>query len=162
MEKSGRVTEFLSIFLIISAVLLGPGKANGQDADLMLTNYVDALNANMPPNLDAEAVSKLFAENGVQMHPFGEPPGGPHTDREAIRQFFAGFDESFADWTHAEVNRMTQGNLAVWEGIAQGTHKETGKPLNLPMVFFITFDDDGLVNEARIYMDVHLIALQLE
>ena len=143
-------------------VLLCPVAASGQDGDLMLTNYIDALNANMPPNLDAEAVSMLMTEDFVQRHPFAEPQQAPMIGRDAAREFFAGFDETLSDWTHVESFRMVDGNQAVWEGVAQGTHKETGKPLRLPIVFFLTFDDDGLVAEARVYLDVHMIAQQIE
>ena len=143
-------------------LLFGPAAASAQDGDLMLTNYIDALNANMPPNLDTKALALLLTEDVVQRTPFGEPMQAPSVGRESAAEFYAGFDDLFLDWTHVESYRMVDGNQAVWEGVAQGTHKETGKPLSLPIVFFLTFDDDGLLSESRTYVDVHMIAQQLE
>lgn len=161
----GGIREISGIAVGLGAsimVLFGPVAANGQDGDVMLTNYIDALNANMPPNLDPKALSMLMSEDVVQRTPFGEPMQAPSVGRESAAEFFAGFDDLFLDWTHVESYRLVDGNQTVWEGIAQGTHKETGKPLSLPIVFFLTFDDDGLLAESRTYVDVHMIAQQLE
>lgn len=160
--------EFLEKSVIVSGLctalvlLFGPVAASSQDGDAMLSSYIDALNANMPPNLDTEAIAMLLSDDVVQRNPFGEPAQAPMVGRDAAREFFGRFDELFADWTHVEAYRIVDGNETVWEGVAQGTHKESGKPLRLPIVFFLTFDDDGLLTEARTYVDVHMIAQQLE
>jgi ketosteroid isomerase-like protein len=128
-----------------------------QDADAWLTAYIDTVNANMPPNLDPDAIAGCFAEVCVNLQPLRELPGGPLRGREAMRRFYATFDAHWADWTHVEVSRMTQGNRAVWEGLAQGTHKKTGKFVKMPIVFFLEFGQDGKINEERVYVDNGLV-----
>lgn len=162
MGKIQRPGGIASAVLALLIVLFGATTARGQDGESMLTSYIDALNANMPPKLDTEALAMLLSEDVVQRTPFGEPMQAPMIGRDAAREFYAGFDDLFTDWTHVEAYRMISGHEAVWEGVAQGTHKESGKPLRLPIVFFLTFGDDGLLTEARTYVDVHLIAQQLE
>lgn len=125
----------------------------------MLTNYISKLNASMPPNT-VMVVVDLFEPDAAQYH---LNPGVPNQKgREEIRKFFAGFSDTFSDWTHVEKSRVIQGKRAVWEGTAQGHHKETGKSLTLPIVFIMEFDDQGLVKENRVYVDVHLIAEQVK
>jgi ketosteroid isomerase-like protein len=128
-----------------------------QDADAWLTAYIDTVNANMPPNLDPDAVANCFAEDCVNIQPLRELPGGPLRGRDAMRRFYATFEAHWADWTHVEVSRMTQGNRAVWEGLAQGTHKKTGKFVKMPIVFFLEFDQNRKIKEERVYVDNGLV-----
>jgi ketosteroid isomerase-like protein len=115
----------------------------------------------MPPNLDADAVANCFAEDCVNIQPLRELPGGPLRGRAAMRRFFATFDAHWADWTHVETNRMTVGNRAVWEGVAQGMHKKTGRFVKMPIVFFLEFDKDGKIKEERTYVDNGLVEEQI-
>jgi ketosteroid isomerase-like protein len=128
------------------------------NTDAMLTNYIQVLNANMPPHNNPDAVANLFTENGVHSEPSGDSQRG----RQAIRDRFAKFEKLFADWTHIEKSRTIQGNRAVWEAVAQGTDKETGQFVTLPVVFFIEFDNQGKVQENRVYYDTHAVAEQLK
>lgn len=132
-----------------------------RDADAWLTAFIDTVNANMPPKLDADAVANCFAEDCVHFQPLRELPGGPFRGREAQRRFYATFDVHWADWTHVEVSRMTDGNRAVWEGFAQGTHKKSGKFVRMPIVFFLEFDGDGKIKEERTYVDNGLVEEQI-
>ena len=129
-----------------------------KNTDVLLTTYMNALNANMPPKNNPDAVAKLFAEDGVQ----SEPSRASQQGRQALRDRFAEFEHKFADWTHIEKSRTVQGNRAVWEGVAQGTLKETGKFVKEPIVFFIEFDEHGQVKENRVYYDTHTVEDQLQ
>lgn len=149
--------------LAFAAFLALPAQyVQAQGADVYLTRYIAGLNAAMPPAGDPARAADSFAADATQVHVLGEPPGGPHRNREDIRKFFAGFSEMFSDWSHIEHSRMTHGNRAVWEGVAQGHHRETGKPIRLPAVFFLTFDNGGAVREARVYIDARSIGDQLQ
>jgi ketosteroid isomerase-like protein len=143
-------------------VLIHTPAANANNADVFLTKYISGLNAAMPPSGDAANVADLYAADGVQIHMLGEPTGSPQHGRKELRDFFSGLGNFWSDWTHVEKSRMTHGNSAVWEGIAQGHHRETGKPVTLPIVFFLEFDNDGAVREARIYVDGRSIGDQLK
>ena len=134
--------------------------ADAQNTDQYLTDYINAVNERMPPKGDPASVAELFSQDAVQHHPNG-PPGTQNGQAE-LRKFFGGFSNLFSDWTHVEKNRLIQGNHAVWEGTAEGHHKETGKFLRLPIVFFLDFDDQGEVKEDRVYVDNHLVADQLK
>jgi len=150
-----------SLFVVVLVSVTYSRAVHAQNIDAFLTSYIAALNARMPPSGNPATVAELFSQDAVQYHIFGEPPGGPQRGRQALAQFFAGFKDSFADWTHVERSRFIQGNWAVWEGTAEGHDKNTGKPLKLPIVFFLQFDDQGKVREDRVYVDVHLIGEQL-
>lgn len=131
------------------------------NADAWLTAFIDTVNANMPPNLNPDAVANCFAEDCVNIQPLRELPGGPLRGREAMRRFYATFDAHWADWTHLEVSRMTKGNRAVWEGIAQGTHKKTGKFVKMPIIFFLEFGEYGKIKEERTYVGNGLVEEQI-
>lgn len=152
---------FVTTFLFI--VFLA-GTAKAQDTDAMLTAWMEAMNANMPPNLDAAAIAELFAEDALQHHVMGAPPGtaDPLAGRDAQEQFFAGFDKRWSDWTHIETRRTVQGVHAVWEGTAQGTHKDSKKTVSIPIIFSIEFDAEGKIKEVFTYVNGSMIAEQLE
>jgi ketosteroid isomerase-like protein len=153
---------FASLLAIVAMSAGYSSAVHAQSTDAFLTKYISAVNARMPPSGNPATVAELFSEDGVQYHVFGEPPGGPQRGRQAVAQFFEGFKDSFADWTHIERSRFTQGNRAVWEGTAEGHDKKSGKFLRLPIVFFLEFDDQGKVREDRVYVDVHLVGEQLK
>lgn len=153
---------FLAGFGVLAVLFFGTPSASAADTDAMLTNYVDSLNANMPPNLDGQAVSELFSQNAVQSHPGGEPPDGPHEGRKALEAFFSTFDQRWDTWMHTEARRVVQGNQAFWQGTAGGIRKDSGKEVEVPFAFFATFADDGLVEEMNVYINVQQIADQLK
>ncbi len=156
-----RYLKFQIAALLLFLVNFGvPVSAAAETLDTVLTNYITALNTSMPPSNNASAVAKLFAPDAIQYH---MNPGIPNQQgRGEIQQFFAGFSDSFADWTHVEKSRVIQGRRAVWEGTAQGHDKGTGKFLSLPIVFILEFDDQGLVKQNRVYVDVQVIPDQLK
>ena len=164
MRTWTRLNRIVFVSLLTPIVMAAPysSAVHAQNTDAFLTSYMNAVNARMPPSGNPATVAELFSEDGVQYHIFGEPPGGPQRGRQALAQFFGGFKDAFADWTHIEKSRFIQGNWAVWEGTAEGHDKKSGKPLRLPIVFFLEFDDQGRVREDRVYVDVHLIGEQLK
>ena len=146
--------------LLVAAICMAvSGTAAAQNTDAFVTNYIKALNASMPPGGDAAVIANAFTENGVHD---GVNQGPPQVGREQIREFFAGFKDRFADWTHVEKSRLVQGNRAVWEGTAEGHPKDSGKYVRLPIVFIFDFDAQGKARETRVYVDVHLIGEQLK
>jgi len=135
-------------------------RAEDEDTDTFLTQFITALNASMPPHSNAPAAADLFEQNATVRY---MNPGVPdQKGSTAIRNYFASYNQWFSDWTHVERSRLIQGNRAVWEGTEQGHDKSTGKPLKLPVVFILEFDDQGLVKESRVYIDVQAMADQLK
>jgi adenylate cyclase len=138
-----------------------PLTGEGPNTDALLTHHFETIDANMPPNLDPDALVDLFAEDCVKVQPLRESPGGPFRGRDAMRRFFATFDTHWASWKHVERRRVVQGNVAVWEGLVQGTHKKTGKFVSMPIVFFLEFNADGKVEEEYVYVDNGLVEEQI-
>lgn len=136
--------------------------ASAQDGDSMLTAHIDALNGSMPPSFSARSLGELYAENAVSMTPFDDEDGPDQVGRKAIEEGVAFFDEVFLDWMHIEERRIVQGNLAYWEGIAKGTHKDTGKPIEIPITFSFEFDNDGKIISERVYYNPTQFDAQLQ
>lgn len=155
----------IGAFVVCVAVFV-PASAGAQGTDAMLTSYITALNAGMPPEPDPEAIAERYAENALHHHAYGDPPywtDGPHQKgRAAIAAFFDTFGSGYEDWTHVETRRTLQGRRAIWEGVAQGTHKETGKRVEVPIVFSIEFDENGLIEDNLVYVNGDYVARQLK
>lgn len=154
-----RFVGLVACFMLVMGSNLSPQASAATDTDAALTNFISALNTSMPPRTDVAPVANAFAENGVH---HGVNQGPPQVGRAQITQFFVGFKDLFADWTHTERSRLVQGNRAAWEGVVQGHDKQTGKPIKLRIVFLLEFDDQGKVQEDRVYVDVHLIGEQVK
>ena len=136
--------------LVIGMLFFGCAAQAG-DTDDKLTHYVTTLNANMPPNLDASAIGAMWHSDSLHTEPLGEPDVPALRGPKEVEAFFENFDEWFADWTHAEEFRLVEGNKAFWRGRAQGTHRDSGKPIDVPFAFYIAFDEDGLVMEKQVF-----------
>jgi ketosteroid isomerase-like protein len=150
----------IAALLLLSIAGSVPTVVHAESTDTFLTHFITVLNASMPPSNNPAAIANLF-ESDASVYYMN--PGVPNQKgREAIRQYFSSYGIWFADWTHVERSRLIQGNRAVWEGTEQGHDKSTGKPLRLPVVFILEFDDQGLVKENRVYIDVQTIADQLK
>jgi len=160
-----RKTKGMSLAALLTVVVISSWfteRADAQSTDTYLTDYIEAINARMPPSGDPSTVAALFTDDGSHYQPFGEPPGGPFTGRAALANFFGAFKDWAADWKHIEKRRLIQGNRAVWEGVAEGHDKQTGKPVRLPIVFVLEFNDQGQVREKTVYFDVHMYEAQVK
>ena len=153
--RNSIVYRALCCALLIAA---SPAWASAADTDAWLTHFIDTVNASMPPHDNPRAIAELFTPSGVH-HSVNVGP--PQRGRAELEVFFAGFKDRLLDWTHVERARVVQGNRAVWEGTGRGHDRATGKPIRLPLVFVLEFNDDGKVVEERVYVDRHLVAEQV-
>jgi hypothetical protein len=138
-----------------------PEPAGADDAERMLNRWIKTHEANFPPNLNADALATLYAEDCINVQPLRELPGGPLRGREAMCRFLATFDLHWSTLTHVEVSRVTQGRRAAWEAVLEGTHRKTGRLVKVPIVFFLDFDDHGRVKIQHTYIDNGLVEEQL-
>lgn len=159
---SHAVANRITLFVLVAFGIALSSNVHAANAEVALTRYINGLNAAMPPAGNPVDAARLFAADARQIHVLAPPTEKPQIGRNEIQQFYAGFKDFFADWTHIEKSRVTHGNSAVWEGIARGHHRESGKPIHLPIVFFLEFDNDGAVRESRVYVDVRSIGDQLQ
>ncbi len=81
--------------------------------------------------------------------------------KEELRGFLRRWSDMFSTWRHVEVRRLVHGNLVAWEGFATGTHRTTGKPLKIPMVMIMEFDEYGKVKMSHVYFDSAVLQQQL-
>lgn len=147
------------IAVLAASIDLRPALAGTDEA---LSNYWSVTNENLPPDLDADTLSALFAEDAIMRHPFGELPDGPLQGRAQIRDFFAQFGQRYRTWRHVEDRRDVAGSVAVSEGYAEGTSATSGATLRIPMLFIMTFNTDGLVEEQRVFFNLERLRSQLQ
>jgi adenylate cyclase len=161
-EVVDRVLRERQIALLRQAGLPGAIEAAGaEDAQRMLDHWIKTHEVNLPPNLDADALATLYAEDCINIQPLRELPNGPLRGREAMRQFLATFDIHWSTLALIEVSRVTQGRRAVWEAVMEGTHRKTGKLVKVPIVFFFDFDDESRVKVQHTYIDNGLVEEQV-
>ena len=154
--------KFKRILVLTVVGVLSPLVPALADGNIFLSNFVDKLNASMPPNLDSRALSELWHIDGVQNHPMGGSAGAESQDRKAIEAFFSGFDERWQSWVHTEQRRVVDGNVAFWQGTAGGIRNDSGKQVEVPFAFLVEFDDDGLILQNDVYINIDQIRQQLE
>jgi ketosteroid isomerase-like protein len=155
-----RIATALAVGLLFTA---GASSACAGDTDAALTQYIETLNAHMPPHpKDGAAIAQFFAEDAVHQDMFRWPPPEPQRGRDEITAFFNGFGERWTDYRHVERRRVVSGNAAVWEGTGQGTWKATGKPVEFPMIMSLEFNDVGEIAASRVYLDPGRIRAQAQ
>lgn len=97
---------------------------------------------------DAEAASKLFAENVLVWEPsYDEPRRG----RAAVRREFEGFFAMLPDIEFTSLTLLAEGNQAFQEWRYQATYQ--GRPIKLRECAVARLNADGLFAEVRIYFD---------
>jgi ketosteroid isomerase-like protein len=158
------VMRTLAVGTVLLVTAFFTAGASAQNTDDMLTQLMTVLNTNMPPNLNADAIANVYAEDAVEVFLIGAAPDmkNPMNGREEIKEFYSGFDEVFSDLTHIEVRRTVQERHAVWEGTVKGTHKDTGKPVKFPLLLSIRFNDGGSIVTMDVYLNSSLMAEQLK
>lgn len=78
-----------------------------------------------------------------------------------LREFFRSWTQIFKEWRYKEVRRIMGQDIAVWEGVARGVHRATGKKVELPLVIIVEFNSRGKAKLARVYFDTGLIDQQV-
>jgi len=97
---------------------------------------------------DAEAASKLFAENVL----FWEPSyDAPRQGRAAVRREFEGFFAMLPDIQFTSLTLLADGDHAFHEWRYQATYQ--GRPVEIRECAFVRFNAEDLLAEVRIYFD---------
>ena len=97
---------------------------------------------------DAEAASKLFAENVLFWEPsYDEPRHG----RAAVRREFEGFFAMLPDIKFTPLTLLADGDLVSHEWRYQATYQ--GKPVELRECAVVRLNARDLIAEIRIYFD---------
>lgn len=117
---------------------------------------------------DAEALRELYTEDAV----IETPDQGTITGRDAIVEWFSGFQKAFPDFTYEPLNEYEIGNTAIDEGAVSGTHTgpleaptgesvpPTGKRIRVRATDLATVEN-GKVTSHRFYFDQMELLAQL-
>ena len=125
------------------------------DVQQLTTSYIDALNTGAlsdDQDIFLDKWADVF-EHTVSL--------ATMRSREELRQFFVEWFDLFNNWTVREQRSIIQGNFVALEGVGQGLHRATGKPLQLPMVMIMQFNSSGKITMAHVYFDTRVILQQL-
>ena len=119
---------------------------------------------------DLDGLASLYAPNAIQHHPLAN---GPLTGRQAIRAAKAPLVEAFPDATFTTRTLLANQSTAVVEGVLSATNTgvlelepgqqlpPTRRPIELPYVWVIELDADGLIAQERDYFDTAVLLRQL-
>lgn len=119
---------------------------------------------------DIDRVVAVYAPTGRQIHPFSEEP---IEGREAIRLSDGALLEAFPDVSVKRRNVITGDSTVVIELVLVGTNTgpldlgddqvvpPTGKRIEVPSVWVLDVDADGLILEERAYFDSAVFFRQL-
>ena len=97
---------------------------------------------------DAEAASKLFAENVLFWEPSYEEP---RYGRAALRREFEGFFAMLPDIQFTSLTLLANGDHAFHEWRYQATYQ--GRPIELRECALVRLNAEDLLAEVRIYFD---------
>jgi steroid delta-isomerase-like uncharacterized protein len=113
---------------------------------------------------DAAGVAACYAENA----PLHDPAVPGVVGREAVRDYIAGYMQAFPDLTWERISAEVDGDVAVEEWRASGTHDgdmpgmpATHKRMTVEGCSVMLMGDDGLVREERNYWDEMAMLRQL-
>jgi steroid delta-isomerase-like uncharacterized protein len=114
---------------------------------------------------DAAAVAALYADDARLLD---QAAPGPVEGREGVRQYINGYLQAFPDLNWERVGVQIDGNTAVEEWRASGTHEgdlpglpATRKRMSVEGCSVLHFGDDGLVHQELNYWDEAAMMRQL-
>lgn len=119
---------------------------------------------------DLDEMASLYAPNAIQHHPLAK---GPLTGRQAIRDAKAPLVAAFPDATFKTRTLLANESTVVVEGVLSATNTgvlefepgqqlpPTGRPIEIPYVWVIELDADGLIAAERDYFDTAFLLRQL-
>lgn len=118
---------------------------------IIILQLIDCLNRH-----DAEAASRLFAENVLFWEPsYDEPRHG----RAAVRREFEGFFAMLPDIEFTPLTLLTDGDHVFHEWRYQATYQ--GRPIKLRECGIARLNAEDLFAEVRIYFDRLTLLRQL-
>lgn len=119
---------------------------------------------------DLDEMASLYAPNAIQHHPLAK---GPLVGRQAIREAKAPLVGAFPDVTFTARTLLANESTVVVEGVLSATNTgvfecepgqqlpPTGRPIEIPSVWVLEFDADGLIAAERDYFDTAVLLRQL-
>ena len=114
---------------------------------------------------DAAAIAAIYADD-LRLHDQAAP--GPIEGRRGMEQYVGGYLAAFPDLRWERIGVEVDGNVAVEEWRASGTHEgalpglpATHKRMSIDGCSVMRFEDDGLVHEERNYWDEAAMLRQL-
>lgn len=119
---------------------------------------------------DVDGTMALYAAHAVQHHPLADEP---LEGRDAIRESEQQLWDAFTEVEVQERSILSSGSTVAIELILRATHTAplalapdeqlpaTNRRIELPAVWMLEIDDDGLIVEERDYFDTALLFRQI-
>jgi|AntDryMetagUQ889_1029465.scaffolds.fasta_scaffold17038_2 predicted ester cyclase len=120
---------------------------------------------------DLDKMASLYAPNAIQHHPLAK---GQLTGRQAIREAKLPLVGAFPNATFKTRTLLANESTVVAEGVLSATNTgvlefepgqqlpPTGRPIEIPSVWVIELDANGLIAVERDYFDTAILFRQLK
>lgn len=133
------------------------GQSDGAQAGRLTDSFLETFNRAFSAG-NLEPWMALWAENAERSGPRGSQRGKAEI-RKVYENLYSGFEGLNLG---REVRRVIQGRVVAWEGVVTGVHRETSKPIALPIVAILAFGRANLIGSAHFYLDLAGLGRQLK
>lgn len=144
--------RYASLLLSI-IVALGAAGAHAHDdherarIEQWVTAFFESFNRDLNRG-DMDAWMENWAAGAERITSMGNARG-----RAEIRALYADLMGRYEHLEHRILDRIIEGNRASVELMTTGVHRATGREVRIPNVAVLTFDDEGRVSSAHVYLD---------
>ena len=156
MKKYIKLIRGILIIAIAAVVVT----ANAQDAERSQVNHwVTAFFQSFNEDLmrgDMDAWMENWADQAERITPMGNAKG-----KAQIRQLYISLSQRYEDMVQEITGTIIEGRNASVELNTVGVHRETGIKVSMPNVAVLTFNEQGKVTSAHVYLDMKNIESQL-
>ena len=156
MKKYIKLIRGILIIAIAAVVVT----ANAQDAERSQVNHwVTAFFQSFNEDLmrgDMDAWMENWAEQAERITPMGNAKG-----KAQIRQLYISLSQRYEAMVQEITGTIIEGRNASVELNTVGVHRETGIKVSMPNVAVLTFNEQGKVTSAHVYLDMKNIESQL-
>lgn len=147
-------------YLLLGALLfsIGTQAHNVEDSDRVnawVVAFFNSFNDNLTQGR-MDAWMESWAPNAQRRTPMGNADG-----KEEIRALYQGLTERYSGLTHTIVDTVVEGRRASVELITVGVHRDSGNRVVIPNVALLTFNHEGKVALAKVYLDLKNIDRQI-
>jgi ketosteroid isomerase-like protein len=149
--------RYFSLALLALSLLLNSQSSQAQSTDPLntarISKLADEFLRSYNEDFDSyklDAWMEHWADDAVR-ESSRERWEGKKAIRHAYEDILRGTSENRL--TH-EKARLIVGNRIAWQGDYAGRSRQTGRPMQLPIAIFLTFNDAGKVVHAQYYLDI--------
>ena len=156
MKRYSRLFKFILLLGFVTAA----ETASAQDrlssqTNQWVTAFFHSFNADLMQG-DLDAWMDHWADDAERMTPMGNAKG-----KAAIRELYVRLSQNYEGMVQRVVGTIIEGNNASVELDTRGIHRATGIEVSMPNVAVLTFNEQGKVTSAHVYLDMKNVERQL-